>query len=87
MTREDTLQRLQEARTASTRYPWERQFNESRKAFEAFCVYRDMGPARSGEKVARELSKSAQLIRRWSAKWRVAKREKSSRRRQKRRVT
>tara|TARA_B100000949_G_scaffold128601_2_gene113425 strand:- start:3908 stop:4483 length:576 start_codon:yes stop_codon:yes gene_type:complete len=69
MTREDTIQRLQEARTASTRYPWERQFNESRKAFDAFCIYRDMGPTRSAQKVARELSKSEPLIRRWSAKW------------------
>jgi hypothetical protein len=69
MTKAERVQELRESRASSTRYPWERQFNESRKAFEAFCAYRDMGPARSSEKVARELSKSAQLIRRWSAKW------------------
>jgi len=74
MTREDTLERLKEARITSTRYPWERQHNEGRKAFEAFCIYRDLGPTRSGEEVARQLTKSAQLIRRWSAKWKWVKR-------------
>ena len=69
MTREDTLKRLQEARAASTRYPWERQFNERRKAFAAFCAYRDMGPARCLAAVGRKLGKSAKLIERWSAKW------------------
>ena len=65
----ERLAALREARTESTRFPWERQFDESRKAFEAFVVYRDMGPTRSQEKVARELGKSAQLMARWSSKW------------------
>ncbi len=65
----ELLKQLKEARDSSTRFPWERQFNESRKAFEAFTVYRDMGPSRSQEKVARELGKSAQLMARWSVKW------------------
>ena len=69
MTKAERVQELRESRSSSTRYPWERQFAESRQAFEAFCIYRDMGPTRSSEKVARELSKSAQLMRRWSANW------------------
>lgn len=46
---------------------WERQDNEGGKAYEAFCVYRDMGLDRTTRKVAAVLSKSEQLIRRWSA--------------------
>lgn len=46
---------------------WERQENETEVAFEAFCVYRDMGTARSTRAVAHSLSKSAQLINRWSS--------------------
>lgn len=51
------------------RDPWSRQKGESRQAFEAFCVYRDLGRIRSQEKVANELGKSAQLMSRWSSKW------------------
>jgi|TARA_R110000824_G_scaffold18243_11_gene72648 hypothetical protein len=65
----ERVKELREARESSTRFPWERQFNESRKAFEAFVVYRDMGTTRSQEKVGRELGKSAKLMGRWSAKW------------------
>ena len=68
-TKAERIKELQEARESSTRYPWERQLYESRKAFEAFCIYRDMGPARSLVKVGRELGKSTQLVERWSAKW------------------
>jgi hypothetical protein len=69
MNKADRVKEFLEKRVSSTRFPWERQFNESRKAFEAFVVYRDMGPRRSQERVARELGKSAQLMARWSSKW------------------
>lgn len=47
--------------------PWERQFNESPQAFEAFAAYRDMGAARSNAKVSRLLCKSKALMDRWSS--------------------
>ena len=49
--------------------PWERQPGEGAKPFEAFCVYRDLGPDRSSYKVADQLSKSRQLMSRWSAQY------------------
>lgn len=48
---------------------WERQRGESQKAFEAFAIYRDMGPTRSLLKVTQKLTKSETLIKRWSSKW------------------
>lgn len=50
-----------------TTKPYERRDNESDPAYEAFALYRDMGIQRSIEVVARDLSKSVQLIKRWSA--------------------
>ena len=37
--------------------PWERQQNESRKAFQAFCAYRKLGPQRSLDAAWREFAK------------------------------
>lgn len=48
--------------------PWERQEDDTPKAWEAFVVYRDM-EKRSLAKVADELGKSVKLIERWSAKY------------------
>lgn len=49
--------------------PWERQENESAKAYEAFAVYRDMGVERSVRATAKALGKSIGLISRWSANY------------------
>jgi hypothetical protein len=49
--------------------PYERLEKESKKAFEAFQMYRDMGADRSIRKVAKELGKSQQLLSRWSAQY------------------
>lgn len=43
---------------------------ESSKAFQAFVFWRDMGDIRSYPAVARALSKSTTLIKRWGAKFR-----------------
>ena len=45
---------------------WERQENETNKAFQAFCIYRDLGAGRTLAAVAEKLRKSYDLIRRWS---------------------
>lgn len=46
--------------------PWERQEDETDKAFEAFAIYRDM-ERRTTRGVASQLSKSVALISRWSS--------------------
>jgi len=48
---------------------FEQQPGESAKAFAAFSVYLSMGSERSTEAVAKQLAKSEQLVRRWSARW------------------
>lgn len=49
--------------------PWERQEGESVKAYEAFQVYLNLGETRSQRLVSEQLSKSRQLISRWSANY------------------
>lgn len=46
--------------------PWERQKGESAQAYEAFSTYLGMGAERSLSAVAKQLSKSLPLIKRWS---------------------
>ena len=53
---------------------WERQKGESRQAFAAFCVYRDLGATRTAMGVQQQCNKSASLITKWSAKWRWVER-------------
>lgn len=45
---------------------WERQEDESARAYEAFAVYRDMGPERSLAKVAEMVGKSTAQMEKWS---------------------
>jgi hypothetical protein len=47
---------------------WEQQPGESARAFSAAQIYFHAGPGRSLAQVAQELSKSVQLIKRWSSK-------------------
>ena len=49
--------------------PFEQQARESARAFEAFSEYLKLGPERSLAAVAQKLSKSEQLLKRWSAKF------------------
>ena len=49
--------------------PFEQQPRESAKAFAAFSLYLSLGAERSTAAVAKELAKSKQLVRRWSAKF------------------
>lgn len=52
--------------------PWEMQEEETAKAFEAFCAYRDLGPNRSMRETAEKVGKSQKLMEGWSSthKWR-----------------
>jgi hypothetical protein len=51
------------------RQPWNRQFRESTKAYEALRVYLEMGPNRSYRAVSEQLGKSETLISRWGSRW------------------
>lgn len=53
---------------------WERQQGETSKAYEAFCVYRDMGADRSLRKVVQQLNKNLTTIAEWSTKYEWVKR-------------
>ena len=62
------------AKWSKSEKSWERQPRESVQAFEAFDLYCKMGADRSLRRVARELSKSDTLIKRWSSAWSWQKR-------------
>ena len=49
--------------------PWERCKGESRKAYDAFCCYRDLEGARSLATAGQALGKSTTLMEDWSARW------------------
>jgi hypothetical protein len=49
--------------------PWERQTEESGKAFAAFACYRDMGIGRSISLAAARVGKSVSMRKRWSARY------------------
>lgn len=54
-------------------HPWERQPEESGKAYRAFVTYRDLGLDRTLERAAADCGKHVSLLRRWSARygWRL----------------
>lgn len=62
------------ARTEIEPELWERQPEETPRAFEAFVVYRDLGANRSHRKTAQELGKNCTTISEWSAKYDWVKR-------------
>lgn len=49
--------------------PYEHQPGETDKAFDAFCLYRDLGISRTLDAVAEQLEKSVTLIGRWSSQY------------------
>jgi hypothetical protein len=53
----------------SLQNPWDRQPQESHKAFAAFTLYRDLAPDRTLQKVAEELRCSGANVRRWALRW------------------
>lgn len=55
--------------TPADPYVWTRRKGETGKAYEAFRIYLNLGPARSHVRVAGELGKSTALINRWSRQW------------------
>jgi hypothetical protein len=55
--------------------PWERQKGESGKAYEAFCVFRDIKPTdRTIVKVSDTISKSLPMLYKWKTVWQWDKR-------------
>ncbi len=54
--------------------PWERQKGETSRAYEAFTIYRDLGPDRSQAKTSRKLGKNSRTIADWSKKYEWVKR-------------
>lgn len=66
--------------TQNTPKPWERQPDETPKAYEAFCIYRDLKDIRDPESkrsldlVVQEMGKSRTLFERWSSKYEWVKR-------------
>ncbi len=48
---------------------WERQEGESAKAYDAFTLYRDMGPGRSISKIVQKHTKNRATCGKWSVKY------------------
>lgn len=56
-------------KTPAAPEPWERQPEETAKAFQAFCAYRDMGPERSLNKLVQKLHKNRTTLGEWSGRY------------------
>lgn len=48
---------------------WSRRSGEPGMAYDAFLIYRELGPTRTSTEVARIVSKQSSLIRKWMGKW------------------
>lgn len=53
---------------------WEKKQGESSKAYETFCMYRDLGIGRQYTKTAEALKKNVSLINRWARRYEWKKR-------------
>jgi hypothetical protein len=53
----------------SLQNPWDRQPQESHKAFAAFTLYRDLAGDRTLQRVAEELRCTGANVRRWASRW------------------
>ena len=49
--------------------PWERQPGETEKAYEAFLIFKNLGPGRTVKEVSEKLRKSYDLFRRWKKRY------------------
>lgn len=58
----------------NTPEPWERREDETSRAYEAFCTYRDIGPGRSIAKTGQLLGKNQTTLEQWSSKYGWVKR-------------
>lgn len=56
-------------RSVNQTEPWERQEGESWKAYEAFCVFRDLGGKRTTPATAKALGKNESLIKKWRSQF------------------
>lgn len=54
--------------------PWDCQPGETAKAYQAFVIYRDLGPDRTVQRTANELAKNYTTVNAWSRKWEWAAR-------------
>ncbi len=55
--------------TENEKHPWDRLPHEHINAYEAFCFYRDLGPKRSYQEVAKRFNKSYDWVKKKAAKF------------------
>lgn len=65
---EEPIEDAGEAEIVGALNPWEKRPSEGGRAYQAFGIYRDMGPSRALKKVAARLRKDPSLIADWSSR-------------------
>jgi hypothetical protein len=65
----EALERAESAEQTGKRQSWERQPQETARAYSAFVKYRDLAEKRSFVRVAQQLGCSSQNIERWAHRW------------------